>query len=83
MGIILLHCTPAALLAPSNGALPRLAHAGPISRRERKGTPPNRDYLSSSIRYEDGKLIDEQGEHACSFECQVAPRLHADAGAPW
>lgn len=35
--------------------------AGTISRREKKGAAPNRDYLSSSIRYEDGKLMDEQG----------------------
>ncbi|EFN56565.1 hypothetical protein CHLNCDRAFT_144236 [Chlorella variabilis] len=35
---------------------------GTISRREKKGAAPNRDYLSSSIRYEDGKLMDEQGE---------------------
>ncbi|PRW50850.1 arginine N-methyltransferase 2 [Chlorella sorokiniana] len=40
---------------------------GTISRREREGEPPvNRDYLSSSIRYEEGeaggKLMDEQGE---------------------
>jgi hypothetical protein len=37
------------------------ACVGTISRRERKGAAPNRDYLSSSIRYDDGKLVDEQG----------------------
>ncbi|KAL4430017.1 hypothetical protein ABPG77_004387 [Micractinium sp. CCAP 211/92] len=35
---------------------------GTISRRESKGAVPNRDYLSSSIKYEGGRLVDEQGE---------------------
>lgn len=36
--------------------------AGTISRRESKGAVPNRDYLGSSIKYEDGRLVDAQGE---------------------
>lgn len=52
---------------PSCRPPPRLP--GTISRRQREGEPPvNRDYLSSSIRYEEGeqggKLMDEQGEAA-------------------
>jgi hypothetical protein len=64
--VIMACCTASlpALLPLSNDALPCLVPAGTISRRERRGAAPNRDYLSSSIRYEDGKLIDEQGEHA-------------------
>lgn len=41
--------------------MPMMSCAGTISRRGRKGTASNRDYLSSSIRYEDGKLVDQQG----------------------
>lgn len=37
---------------------------GSIARRERKGAAPNRDYLSSSIKYIDGRLMDEQGARA-------------------
>ncbi|KAL4444039.1 hypothetical protein ABPG75_011776 [Micractinium tetrahymenae] len=35
---------------------------GTISRRESRGAVPNRDYLGSSIKYEGGRLVDEQGE---------------------
>ena len=38
---------------------------GIISRRERRqpgAGPVNRDYLAGSLRYEDGKLLDAEGE---------------------
>lgn len=50
---------------------------GSIARRERKGAAPNRDYLSSSIKYIDGRLMDEQG--ALQGSCAGA----APGGASW
>ena len=37
-------------------------HTGTISRRERKGSIPNRDYLSSCIKYEGDVLLDAEQE---------------------
>ena len=54
----------ASISCPPGSRAGHLSGAGTVSRREKKaaGLAANRDYLSGTLRYEDGKLIDAEGE---------------------